>query len=35
MGDGLNVTGIDSSNVVVQGHDFVYNKGSDKCVHAQ
>ena len=27
--------GIESPNVVVYGHDSVYDKNSDKCIHAQ
>ena len=32
---GLNATDIESPNVAVYGHDSVYDKSSDKCVHAQ
>jgi hypothetical protein len=35
MRAGLSVTGIESPNVVVYGHDSVYDKSSDKYVHAQ
>ena len=31
----LNVTGIELLNVVVYGDDSVYDRSSDKCVHAQ
>ena len=31
----LKVTVTESTNFVVYAHDFVYDKGSEKCVHGQ